>query len=109
MVSPLFSPLKFNADGILTGIANNRIIMHHFGLKGSITPELKWNTKVTYSQNFGTYYKPFDPQNNQLSTLLNVNYSSSSFPLDLSLSLAADYGQIYENRLGAQLKISKTF
>jgi len=108
MVSPLFAPVNI-VDGIAFGIANNRIIMHHLGWKGTFFPSVTWDGKLTYSQNFGTYSSAFDPVKNQLSALLQFNYHSSGFPLDLSLSLTADHGQLYENRAGILFKISKSF
>ncbi|MFA9390609.1 MAG: capsule assembly Wzi family protein [Prolixibacteraceae bacterium] len=108
MVSPLFGPVIYK-DGIAFGIANNRIIMHHLGLAGELSSTISWNGKFTYSKNYGTYSSPYDPVKNQLASLLNLAYHSSTFPLDISLSVAADFGQLYDHRVGAMLKISKTF
>ncbi|MBN2805906.1 MAG: hypothetical protein JXR22_04550 [Prolixibacteraceae bacterium] len=108
MVSPLFNPVNM-VDGMIRGITNNRIVMHHLGWKGQLLPVLSWEGKLTFSQNFGTYSKPFDPQRNQFSGLLGLHYSSVKFPLDLSISLATDQGQHLEKRSGFRIGISKTF
>ncbi|MDA3930473.1 MAG: hypothetical protein PF541_16105 [Prolixibacteraceae bacterium] len=109
MVSPLFAPYKYTAEGIMTGIQNNRIVMHHVGIKGSLHKNIKWDTKFTYTQNYGTYRQPFEPIRNQFSSVLNLSYQSPSFPVDVALSIAADVGDLYENNLGGMFRISKTF
>lgn len=108
MVSPLFGPVN-SIDGMLRGISNNRIIMHHLGWKGQLVPTLRWEGKLTYSKNYGIYSSPLDPVKNQFSGLLSLHYSPEKLPFNLSLSLATDQGTHLEKRSGISFSISKTF
>lgn len=106
--SPLFSPLTIE-NGIVTGIANNRIIMHHLGLMGSAGAFLDWDSRLTFSHNLGTYSVPYDPPKNQFSSLLKLHYFNPKLPVELSISFAADLGRLYPNRFGAMVSVSKAF
>lgn len=109
LASPLFT---LNNEYLLnnsnsTGIANNRISMHHIGLSGKLTKQIYWNGMFTYSTNLGTYDVTFEPIKNQFSMLINLVYPESKLPFDLKFSLASDFGQLYENRIGGLIGISK--
>lgn len=106
MASPLFSPVLMN-DTISIGIENTRLSMHHIGLEGSLSKDLCWYGLFTYTHNLGTYNQPYTHPKNQFSTILTVTYRG--LPVDLSLSLASDMGQLYENRSGMMIKISRNW
>ncbi|MDA3930797.1 MAG: hypothetical protein PF541_17755 [Prolixibacteraceae bacterium] len=106
--SPIFSPLVYDENNVVTRIENTRIIMHHLGLKGKFNDAIRWDAKLTYTQNYGTHNRPFDPVKNQFFSVVNAHYSST-LPFDITLSLAADRGSLYENRVGSMLRISRTF
>ena len=108
MASPLFSPLIFK-DNIVTGIENTRIAMHHIGLEGSLSEHLRWDGMFTYSHNLGTYDTPYKNPKDQFSSILTFDYNPTKIPVNISISLAADIGQLYENRLGAMIKLSKSW
>jgi hypothetical protein len=108
MVSPLFAPVNM-VDGMLRGITNNRIVMHHLGWKGHLLPVLRWEGKLTFSQNFGTYLLPYQQVRNQFSGLLGLHYAPQAVPLNFSLSLASDQGTHLEKRTGFRFGISRTF
>jgi hypothetical protein len=108
LASPLFSPVIMN-DSIAMGIENNRLLMHHFGLEGSLATCLHWEGLFTFSHNLGTYGKPYTTPKNEFSSLLRFNYINPQFPVNLSLSLAGDIGSMYQNRLGVMIRISKTW
>jgi hypothetical protein len=108
MASPLFSPILL-VKGISTGIENNRIAMHHIGLDGSLNEHLRWEGRFTYSHNLGTYDHPYQNPKDQLSSIVTFDYSLPKFPVNLSLSLAADVGELYENRFGVLIKLSKNW
>jgi hypothetical protein len=108
MASPLFSPLLIK-NGIGNYIENNRISMHHLGLEGILLSNLKWKGFLTISHNIGSFTFPYEKPKNQFASLLSFEYIDAKFPIDLSLSLAADIGQLYENQFGAMIKISKSW
>lgn len=111
--NPLFLPV--NAPGITApsrtiGITNNRIISHHFGLMGSLSPTVDYKLMATWSQNYGIYKRedilhlsPNEFQNipEQWSFLANFTYQPEDYSIvRLNLSLAADVGDLYENTFG---------
>jgi hypothetical protein len=108
MASPLFSPIHFT-DGISTGIENTRIAMHHIGLEGTLNENIRWEGRFTYSHNLGTYDNPYENPKDQFSSIVTFDYSHQKLPFNLSLSLAADIGELYENRFGAMIKLSKSW
>ena len=108
MSSPLFSPLQFN-DGIVTFIENNRMKMHHAGLAGNLLKHLEWKGMLTYTKNLGTYKFPYDPERKQLSAILTLDYINGSFPVDISVSLSGDTGELFNRQAGGMLKLSKKF
>lgn len=107
LASPLFSPVVPGENK--TAIENNRISMYHLGFAGELTPRINWDGKLTYSHNLGTYNNTYPEPKNQFSSLLNFKYNSNQLPFQLSLSLASDYGQLYENRFGAMFSLSKNW
>jgi hypothetical protein len=108
MASPLFSPLQFK-DGIVVRIENNRIAMHHIGLEGSLSEYLRWEGRFTFSHNLGSYNEPYENPKDQFSSILTFDYAHPKLPLNLSLSVAADIGQLYDRRVGAMIKLSKNW
>jgi hypothetical protein len=108
MASPLFSPMLFK-DGIVIGIENTRLAMHHIGLEGSLNEHLRWEGRFTYSHNLGTYDLPYENPKDQFSSIITFNYFQTKFPVNLSLSLAADTGELYDNRFGVLIKLSKNW
>ena len=106
MGSPLFAPVIID-NGISKGFGANRIVSHHFGMKGQLTTGLYWKAKLTATQYAGTYGSPYVPEKNQLSGLLQFNYKNQKFPFDMRLAFAFDSGTLYENALGIQLGISR--
>jgi hypothetical protein len=107
MCSPLFSPVVTHETN--QAILNNRIAMHHIAMMGNITQKLKWSAKLTWSRNLGTYNNPFDDEKHQITSILNFDYHPENFPLTISMSSAADYGQLYEKRTGVMIKLSKSW
>ena len=107
MCTPLFSPIV--PEKGKRAIKNTRVSMHHIGFTGTLSENLKWNSKMTLSRNWGTFFEPFEEPVYQFSSLFNFEYSSQAIPFDLALSLAADFGKLYENRAGVMLKLSKSW
>ena len=102
MGSPLFVP-TLNADGVSTGFSNNRIRMHHLGMKGSLLKNLDWKSLFTYSSNYGTYAAAYPSPRSDFSFLTAFNYQLPRLPLQVSAAVAGDLGELYGNRVGVSL------
>lgn len=115
--NPLFLPV--NAPGIKqpsfdAGITNNRIIAHHVGVEGHISSTLDYKLLATWSRNYGVYDNISINQNNgptdfdsvpeQWSLMASFNYRPAAFrSLVFNTSIAGDFGELYENRVGIML------
>jgi hypothetical protein len=104
MGSPLFVP-KLNAGGGAAGFPNNRIRMHHLGLKGSLLTNLGWKMMFTYSSNRGSFDIAFPATVGQFSFLSELNYQVPRLPLQVSAAVAGDSGKLNEDRAGVSLGI----
>ncbi|MGQ1909353.1 capsule assembly Wzi family protein [Marinifilum sp. RC60d5] len=118
---PLFTPSVSN--GLASGISNNAIVAHHFGITGTVG-KFKYRTLLTFSDNYGRALLVNDGQGNQ-----EENYSKSytypdglsqqsylmevifpqweKFPFELSASLAIDNGKYLDDNVGFQFKLVK--
>ncbi|MDR1726502.1 MAG: capsule assembly Wzi family protein [Acidobacteriota bacterium] len=108
LASPLFSPLT-TSGGFVTGIGNNRVLMHHVGLLGSVGEHMDWDARLTFTRNLGRYAAPYAPPEDQFSSYVRLRYSSPRLPVELAVALAGDVGALYPNRFGAMVSVSKTF
>ena len=105
--APLFSSV-INENGISTGIRNNRFLAHHLGIGGGKN-KVYWKGLFTWSRNYGTPNQKYDPKINQCSILGECTLQESMLPFDLSLKIAADFGNLYKKNVGAQLLIFRRF
>ncbi len=99
----------FLVDDDVYGIINNRVIAHHFGIEGYIEvwKGLAWRQLFTYSRNYGTHSRPFDQRRDQFSWLMELVTPLDLLNLDISVSLAADVGDMYGDNYGLMIKLSK--
>ncbi|WP_018621227.1 capsule assembly Wzi family protein [Spirosoma luteum] len=92
-------------------IANTRVSLWHVGLSGRIARQVQWLTKVSYSQNFGTYETPYPAETNQFSALLQM-MTPVKLPalgqVQLQTSLALDTGELLNKSSGGYFSIRKT-
>jgi len=100
MGTPLFEPIRYNQDGIVTGVANNRVSAFHLGANGTLSDAFSWKGMITFSRNFGTYDQPFNPVKQQIASLGELSWKSKNHPLMLSALIAVDMGQLTSNQLG---------
>ena len=90
-------------------IANNRVSLWHMGLAGRFQ-QIRWLTKLSYSQNYGTYDIPYPTGTYQFSVLLTL-----TAPLDipalgnwqLHTSLALDRKKLLINSSGCYIGLRK--
>ncbi|WP_372754919.1 capsule assembly Wzi family protein [Labilibaculum sp.] len=117
---PLITPSL--TDGIVTGISNNAIEAHHFGLTGEVG-KFKYKAMFTYSKNYGNallkndgngyeeenYYKTYtypDPLKQQ-SYLLELSLPPlNNFPFLISTSIAMDQGDYLDDNFGFQIHLT---
>lgn len=108
MSSPLFEPLRIEND-LARGPLYTRFYAHHLGATGKIGQQVAWKTLVTQSFHLrNTFYQPLDlvPQ---FSALLEAVYTTPKNGLEIGASWAADFGDLYPNRMGIQLSLAKKF
>ncbi|HLR32899.1 MAG TPA: capsule assembly Wzi family protein [Fodinibius sp.] len=117
--NPLFVPTGtpgVDVSGLPGGVANNRIIAHHFGLMGHLSTNLDYKLLATWSRNYGIYKEliylneevetEFDAAPEQWSFLAQFNYHLPSYrAIKLHASIGYDTGELYENRIGLMFGI----
>ena len=112
---------SWNPSNLVLGIENNRIRAHHMGLSGQLFRRMPYKLMLTYSQNYGTFTKPYAGESAwgkpwgtvketplwQLSTAL-IGEVPAPFGLGwmhLAYGIYADYGQVLPSQFGATLGI----
>jgi hypothetical protein len=102
--TPFISSAVYNKNGEVYTL-NNRVIVHHFGVEGSICG-YNYKALTSFSKNYGTYGIPKYAKNT--STLLEINKQFPQFQnIELSCSLGADFGQLYGNSTGLLISVRK--
>ncbi|TVQ15909.1 MAG: hypothetical protein EA364_00920, partial [Balneolaceae bacterium] len=94
------------------GIANNRVVAHHFGFEGLIMEDFIYRLMVTYTRNYGSYMGqdraaatdqvyPFQNGPRQWYFYAGSEYWIMREPnLSVIYALSMDYGQLFRNRMG---------
>ena len=84
--------------GNANGSINNRVIAHYLSCMGDIPNVFSYKLKTSYSQNFGTYFKPYTNKKEQYSFLLELT-KALPFKQNISagIQMAADYGDLIGN------------
>ena len=104
---PLMTPYAPNDLGQCRGIMNNRVRGYHVGVDGVIA-KVPYRFKTTFTENFGRYYRPFESNLYQFSLALEVSLveNLTRLPVDFSIGLYGDVGELYPNSAGLTLKIA---
>lgn len=108
-------------------VTNNMVIGHHLGIRGTLSPQLNYTVRLTYSRNYGvcgdqiisgtcrvTSDRPAPPnqdlrprgelRQDQYSVFGEVRYRLSVPPgLQFIASTAMDVGEFYEDRWGIKI------
>jgi hypothetical protein len=108
MGTPLFEPLRME-NNQARGPLFTRVYAHHLGATGQIGNRVAWKTLLTQTYHLrNTFYQPLDliPQ---FSALLEAVYTTPKNGLEIGASWAADFGDLYPNRMGIQLSLAKKF
>lgn len=128
---PLISPKGTHASTwtgreMVLGVENNRLKAHHFSVSGNAFHRMPYKLMLTYTQNYGTYSKPYTGEsqiNNPWGTVHEtplhqfsgsfvgeIPLASSQFLIPLSSALRhftltygiyADCGELLPNSIGA--------
>lgn len=106
--SPLFISPVYN-DNHRLHFLHNRLISHHFGIKGTPSRQTDYRLLVTWMRSWGSYTLPLPHPEENFSWLAQVNWHPQSLPgWNASVSLGMDHGKLLGNSFGVQLAISKT-
>lgn len=90
--------------------SNNRVMLFHIGLKGTLFRKIEWLGKFSYSENNGAYLEPFIGSPKQFSGLLMMQSKLDVLGgLTLKGAYAADIGDLYRKTYGFMLGIRKDF
>lgn len=89
--------------------SNNRVWVIHTGLGGTLSRNVEWSTKLSYSSNGGVYDLAFPTTVYQFSGLVRVQARTGWLGGNtlLSGSLAADLGGLYPTSYGLMLSMRK--
>jgi len=105
--TPYITSPVFNTSDLLY-TENNRVSVHHFGLKGSYS-DTNYKMLLSVSRNYGTYTTPYKPYKPQTSFLMEVNHRFKNFyNIECGLSLGIDVGTLYGNSTGCMFTLKKS-
>jgi len=89
--------------------SDNRVVVYHAGLEGTVSGAIQWRTKISYSSNFGTNNRPFEPTAKQFSYLLQVDAPILKWgDTRLITKLAIDQGDLYPSSVGGYIGLRAT-
>jgi hypothetical protein len=89
---------------------NNRVLLYHLGLKGTLFRKIQWQTKFSYSNNSGTYKQRFDGSPKQFSGLIAMQTKLDILGgMTLKGAYATDIGDLYRKTHGFTLGLRKDF
>lgn len=102
----VFSPL-YNRNGTLV-FRGNRFKAHNVGVNGAFAKDgqFKYRLMYTYSENWGTYFNPFQEKKYTTSLLADIVFTPGS-DWAFSLSLAYDKSNLIGENWGAMLSIAR--
>lgn len=113
--TPFITPDADLAKGVRKDIgilSNNRVQLFHVGVAGRAFG-VGWETKWSFSENYGTYDDPMTPSGaavTQLSGLVRGRAALGFWEgFDASFALGWDKGGLYDDALGMYLGIRKTW
>ncbi|QKZ11944.1 capsule assembly Wzi family protein [Spirosoma sp. KUDC1026] len=114
-IPPAYGPNGEYPFGAFT--SNNRVMVYHLGMSGSfpirwkgLSAPITYQTKLSYSQNYGTYDIPYRPRRNQFSGYFSMIVPFSWMGgIQLAGSAAIDDGTLYQNGFGTYISLKKVW
>lgn len=108
--SPFFKAQRKDLllNGTNTAMENNRFIAHHIGLGGEYQ---NWTYKslLSYSRNWGSFNLPYSSRKDQISFLLEANWTGKDGKWQIGGSLGIDKGDLYPDGVGARFSLIRNF
>jgi hypothetical protein len=90
--------------------SNNRVMVLHTGLRGTLLRNVIWQTKLSYSSNSGTYDLPFASSPTQFSGIFSLQSTINLFGGSvITCSFAGDKGELYRDSYAFSLALRKNF
>ena len=108
--NPLYTSPLYNGDHSIN-FSNNRFRAHHFGVSGNPFNELHYRLLYTYTENLGSYDRPFDDKKYNTSFMAELTYSPKRIGLlhtegnSLRCAFAFDKGNLIGNNTGFQITL----
>ena len=105
---PLILPAMPDTGGVVPSISNTRVRGHHLAICGIVARKIPYRFKVTYTDNFGTYFSPYASVPWQLSLALEADATRqvTSLPVAFSVGLYGDIGKLYPSSAGLTFRIT---
>ena len=88
-------------------VEDNRFIAWHFGINGSLLPQMDYRLLATHRKGWGTYEDPFLKKQYDTSLLVELAYHFHH-GWTLQGAFGLDHGSSLGNNHGLQITISKT-
>lgn len=105
--TPLCTSPVYNEDKLQI-CRNNRVEAFHFGIEGGVLIWLDYRLLLTYSNNWGTYAKPFVDIKKNVSGLVEFTFiPSKKRNWSIATSFAFDKGALYGNNYGAMVTLKR--
>lgn len=90
--------------------SNNRVLVWHVGLRGTLFRKVQWHTKMSFSSNSGSYRERFVGSPKQFSGLIGAQTDVNALGgMTIKGSYASDIGDLYRKTHGFMLGIRKDF
>lgn len=90
--------------------SNNRVMMLHLGMEGTLFRKIQWMGKFSFSENSGAYLEPFVGSPRQFSGMLMMQSKLDVLGgLTVKGAYAADIGDLYRKTYGFMLGVRKDF
>jgi hypothetical protein len=88
--------------------SNNRVLLYHLGLRGTLFRKIEWQTKLSYSHNYGTYAGKFLDIPKQFSGYIALQSKLDALGgLTVKGAYGADIGDLYRKTYGFTLGVRK--
>ena len=100
---------RYHSNTIQFFTNNNRVMAFHFALSGTVQEDWLWESRFSFSQNFGTYDLPFANTVNQFSGFFKLTKPLNWWDgASLTTTIAFDAGSLFKNSVGFQIGIRST-
>ena len=99
-----------SADGVVRGVASNRVRGIHAGVKGLAFMKVPYSLKATYSKNYGYYNQSEKSVFSEVPWQLSLAFEAGidrllNLPVTMSIGVYGDVGELYQNSAGLTLKV----